>query len=340
MENFALGTHPVALLRIPFVRTLQAEQQNCRITVEMGGNCCTDSWEKPDPDLSKGSYGAVLTHHTPLLFGCSRLAVGCCHPSLCPSPCLGTHSLSLVPFPGGSRDWTAPPHCLGYLPAASFWCLQMSLLPHLLLTRQGIYAALWTSLAAGAWSTSSAFPCSRRADFTSFWGFWVFLTPGRQPTVGSACCSLNQKEPVPCPHDQTPWGALCHLHHCTGNEGETRWAGSELCLSLVSAQGWQDSLWTDLCVPSWSPMILQASDGCSCLCTRASPWESWGHGPRPGYMQGESQRIRMPGSLLEPVCHGAVYDPAQEGSRPLVSNPSFTAGIESVPWHVWHQHWA
>lgn len=45
IENFALWTHPIALLRIPFVRRLQVEQQDCRITVEMGKNCCRNSWE-------------------------------------------------------------------------------------------------------------------------------------------------------------------------------------------------------------------------------------------------------------------------------------------------------
>lgn len=37
VQNLSLWVHPTALLSIPFVGRLEAEQGNCRITAETGG---------------------------------------------------------------------------------------------------------------------------------------------------------------------------------------------------------------------------------------------------------------------------------------------------------------
>lgn len=119
--------------------------------------------------------------------------------------------------------------------------------------------------------------------------------------MGSACCSLDQKEQ--CRRTALSlWGALCHLQHCTGNEGETRSAGSELCLWCLPRAGQTRCELTHVSHPGhqWSHKRGMATPVCAPELPPGNPAgmaRAWA---------GESQRTGGLGSLVGSVCCGAV----------------------------------
>lgn len=226
---------------------------------------------------------------------------------------------------------------LPQLPASCFLLMSAVLpLPLTYCWHIGGFLLPFKPLAAGAWSTSSAFPCSRKGGFTSFWGFWLFLTAGEQPTLGSACCSLNQKEQVqknclvlmskhrgePCATFTTVQGrkerpdqlevsfasAVC--------PGLARLTVNWLMCPILVTNGPTSTWWLPLSVHQSFPLGIMAR-ACAGCPKGLGCWEAcWG---QPAMVLCKTQPENW--KAADSWC------------------PAFTVRIESVPWYVWHQPW-